>query len=490
MTQAVSRRNFLKSVGEGAAAAALSAWLPRLAAAGEGPDRLNVLFIGADDLRCELACYGRSHIHSQNIDRLAHEGVLFQRAYVQQAVCAASRASFLTGCRPDTTTVDYPYNDYFREEFLREHPTLHTYFHQRGYYARCLGKIHHGWVDDLARLSEPYFSGGKTGGGGWRGYVLPANIEKAEQGSPPPTEMADVADTGYRDGRVAEETVATLRRAAEQDKPFFLSVGFYKPHLPFAAPKRYWDLYDRDKIDLSPNPYIPDGAPPYAPASFELPSYEGQLCKDGAPVAPDTARLLRHAYYACVSFIDAQIGKVLDELERLGLRDNTVVMLWGDHGWHLGDNGCWGKHTNYERATHAPMIVSAPGFDNAGAVCDALVEYVDIFPTLTELSGLETPGYCEGLSMVPLLREPNREWKDAAFSQYPRGNMEGYAIRTDRYRYVEWRKKSDSALITRELYDHHIDGIESTSIAGRPENEALVAELAKRLRAGWRAALP
>jgi len=479
MTRAVSRRDFMRVLGAGLAVAAL----PELAFA-EGPDRPNILFIGADDLRCELNCYGRTHIHSPNIDRLARGGVLFQRAYVQQAVCAASRASFLTGCRPDTTGVDYPYNDKFRNEFLKTHPAIHTFFHRHGYYTRTLGKIHHGWVDDMGKLSEKHFSNG-----GARTYALP---EHNRQGRKPAVEMADVPDNAYADGRIADEVVATLRRAAQRQEPFCLNVGFYKPHLPFTAPKRYWDLYERDRIELSPNPYLPPGAPAYAAASYELPHYEEGMLKDGAPMSRQNALLLRHAYYACVSFVDAQIGKILDELERLGLRENTVIMLWGDHGWHLGDNGCWGKHTNFERATHAPLIVDAPGIAQ-GRTSDALVEYVDMFPTLCELAGLPVPTYMEGASLVPLLHEPDRAWKSAAFSQYPRGtSLEGYAIRTDRYRYVEWRRRTDQGYVVeaRELYDHKVDPLESVSIAAEPQNRALVARLAAKLQAGWRQALP
>ncbi|MFW6188890.1 MAG: sulfatase [Planctomycetota bacterium] len=488
MSRKFDRRDFLAGAGLGVAGAALGPYASLLQAVEGGTERPNVLFIGADDLRCELACYGRGHVHSPNIDRLAGQGLLFRRPYVQQAVCAASRASFLTGCRPDTTGVDYPYTDQFRDEFLKSHPSLHRFFHQHGFYTRTFGKIHHGWVWDMGGLSEKHFSGKSPGS--WRGYVLPENVEKPSE-KQPPVEMADVPDTAYRDGQVGEEVVRTLRRAAGQEKPFFLSVGFWKPHLPFTAPKKYWDLYDRDRIDLSPNPYIPDGAAPYHPVSYELPSYGWQLCKDGEPVPEEKARLLRHAYFACVSFIDAQIGKALEELERLGMRENTVVMLWGDHGWHLGDNGCWGKHTNFERATRAPMIVSAPGMPTDGRTSDALVEYVDIFPTLCELTGLAAPGYCEGISMAPLLKEPDRRWKSAAFSQYPRGgDLEGYAIRTDRYRYIEWRHKKSGKVDEVELYDHEADPLESDSIEDEPGADELMKRLSEKLHRGWRAALP
>jgi arylsulfatase A-like enzyme len=267
-----------------------------------------------------------------------------------------------------------------------------------------------------------------------------------------------------------------------------------KPHLPFNAPKKYWDLYERDEIELAPVPNKPLGAPDYALATFELPSYEGNYGTAQNPVPKDLARTLRHGYYACTSYIDAQVGKLLAVLDELDLWDNTIVMFWSDHGFHLGDQGAWGKHMNYEWSTRAPLIVAAPGVQG-GARCDALVEYVDMYPTLCDMAGLEKPAYLEGTSMVPLLKDPGREWKSAAFSQYHRGKgLEGYAIRTERYRYVEWLKKENGKPvgqpIGRELYDHQEDPEESVNIAGRPENAALVKRLSEQLATGWKAALP
>jgi iduronate 2-sulfatase len=492
MSQAINRRQFLSYAGAGLAGLALKP--STLLAAGEAKPK-NILLIGFDDLRCDLGCYGGKEVLSPNIDKFAAQGMMFSRAYVQQAVCSASRASFLTGCRPDTTTVDYPYNDYFRNEFLKTHPTLPTFFKNSGYHCRAFGKIHHGGVLDLGKLSEPYFNAGKRAP-----YALKANLDlmkKKKEGpgfTTPPTELADVPDNGYVDGRIADGAIETLRRWTKLEKPFCMSVGFMKPHLPWCAPKKYWDMYDRSKISLSPNPRKSRGAPSYAPATFELPIYDPPLGTKANPIDDDTARLLRHAYFACTSYVDAQFGKVMSELDRLGLRENTIVMLWSDHGWHLGDNGCWGKHTNYEWATRSPLIVSVPGMENVGAKCDALVEYVDMFPTLAELAGAETPKYLEGVSMTPLLADPKRKWKTAAFSQYPRGRtgeLEGYAIRTDRYRYVEWRRKKKDGTFrvqARELYDHQADPLERTSVARA--NPEVVKLLAARLQAGWKSELP
>jgi iduronate 2-sulfatase len=494
-----TRRDFLALAGAGALGAALPQWLQAADGAGESRGKLNVLFVGVDDLRCGLGCYGAEHIHSPHLDRLAQRGVLFERAYVQQAVCAASRASFLTGCRPDTTTVSYPYNDYFTKEFLPEHRTIPRFFHDRGYHCRGMGKLHHGGVLDMGVFPEPYYNGRADS----VRLALPEN-----QGKKPPTECADVPDEAYGDGALAVEAARTIHRWKDLDKPWCLSVGFYKPHLPFVAPKRYWDLYNRDDIPLSPSPNVPEGAPFYAPATWELPTYDGKLGSKGHPIDADTARLLRHGYFACTSYVDAQIGKVLAALDASGQRERTIVMFWSDHGWHLGDNGCWGKHTNFEWAARSPLIIDAPSLPRVsrGKASPALVEYVDMFPTLCEMTGQPKPGYLEGLSMTPLLQNPQRPWKSAAFSQYARwGNkpvLMGRSMRTDRYRYTEWQRTEHAAagaeafrgpagsVHTRELYDHRTDPQESKNLANAPDQKQTVEELSKNLAAGWRAALP
>jgi arylsulfatase A-like enzyme len=437
---------------------------------------LNVLWIGIDDLRCGLGCYGDKAVKSPHIDALARGGVTFRHAYVQQAVCAASRASFLTGCRPDTTTVDYPYNNYFRKKFLPEHPTVPTWFDRHGYFAQAGGKIHHGRPLDLAKLSGEYINTSR-GDPWWQGYANAENRAVAEnhrrkkaKQRPPAWEIGECDDEGYRDGRLASAAIEAMRSASRRDEPWFITPGFVKPHLPFCAPRKYWELYDRDEIDLAPCPHLPDGAPRYATVTYELPTYGGGYGRGNKPVTDDLARTLRHAYYACTSYIDAQVGRLLAALEELKLRDRTIVMLWSDHGWHLGDQGMWGKHVNYEWATRSPLIVSAPGRKGNGKHCDALVEYVDMFPTLCELTGVEAPDYLEGSSLVPFLDDPTKAGDKAAFSQYPRGGLEGYAVRTERYRYVEWRKKARTGrgeVVARELYDHRTDPHESVNVADK-----------------------
>jgi arylsulfatase A-like enzyme len=457
--------------------------------------RMNVLFVAVDDLRPELGCYGVKGIRSPAIDRLAARGTVFERAYCQQAVCSPSRTSLLTGCRPDTTRV-YDLETHFRKN-LPDVVTLPQHFKSHGYFTRSVGKIFHGGLDDAPSWSEPPPKAGRPM------YALPANkelvarkIEAAKDRefktasarynamTGPSTECADVADNAYSDGAIADAAIEMLRAA--KDKPFFLAVGFLKPHLPFIAPKTYWDLYRRDAIAAAPNPFAPDGASRFAlPDWGELRAYS-DIPRTG-PLPEEQARVLKHGYYACVSYMDAQLGRVLDELDRLGLRETTVVVLWGDHGWKLGDHGAWCKHTNFEIDTRAPLICAAPGRKGAGRPSRALVEFVDLYPSLCELAGLPLPPHLEGTSFTPLLDAPDRPWKPAAFSQYPRGPVMGHTMRTDRFRFTRWIAK-DGTESARELYDHRADPQENRNIAEAPGNRAQVAELTAQMQAGWKAA--
>ncbi|MEA2067748.1 MAG: sulfatase [Verrucomicrobiota bacterium] len=443
-----------------------------------------MLLIIADDLRPELGCYGADYMVTPNIDKLAEAGTLFERAYVQQPVCTASRASFLTGLRPDQTGSDYPYSIYTVEELLEgNRPSIMRHFMNQGYYVRGLGKLHHGYEEHFTEKSVQ----------NWLPQYVDAEMNKMKKKDRVPYECADVPDETYQDGFHTAEAVKTLRRMAKQDKPFFLGLGLWKPHLPWCAPKKYWDLYDRDKIPLSPNPEHPLNSPDYSTDYCNLQKYQlpdspnNQLVGD-----PEVARTMKHAYAACVSYMDANVGKMLAELDALGLRENTVVMLISDHGWHLGDQDHWGKSTNFENSTRAPMILSAPGF-RPGQRTKALVEYVDVFPSLCEAAGVDVPDYLEGNSVMPLLKDPSRKWKAAAFSQYPRGwpkaKFEGYSIRTDRYHYVQWREL-DGSFKDHELYDHKNDPIESVNVVNDPEYKSVVEKLKKQMAAGWKDALP
>lgn len=445
----------------------------------------NVVLLISDDLRPELGCYGADHMITPNIDRLAEDGTLFERAYVQQPVCSASRASFLTGLRPDQTGSDYPYSIYTVHELLEgDRPSIPRYFMNQGYHVRGIGKIHHwGYYEDF---SEPSYIADLPK------YTNPELNEKKKD-ERIPYESADVPDESYQDGANTAEAIDTLRRMAKQDKPFFLALGFFEPHLPWCSPTKYWDLYDPESIPLSPNPEHPENAPNYATFFCNLQKYYLPESSNDLIISdPEVARTMKHAYAASVSFMDANVGKILTELDALGLRDDTVVMLISDHGWHLGDQDHWGKSTNFENSNLAPMIVSAPGF-TPGQRTDALVEYVDVFPTLCELADIEVPVYLEGNSVAPLLVDPEREWKSAAFSQYPRGypkaDFEGYTIRSDRYRYVQWREL-DGSFKSHELYDHENDPIESINVVNEPEYIEAVAELQRKLDAGWKSALP
>ena len=456
----------------------------------------NVLFIGVDDLRAELGAYGSPMAVTPHLDKLAENSVVFQRAYVQQAVCSASRASFLTGLRPDTTGADYPYSEYFVNEVLPKYPSLSSYFFSQGYFTRNLGKVHHGLQEHLSeREYQPPFI---------PHYQLPENIEAGKaypNGRGPTTpayEAADLPDANYKDGKVAREVIATLKRYQNSGKeaPFFLAAGFYKPHLPFVAPKRYFDLYDPNTIQLPNNYQLDTSQHAVSTAHYALKKYLGPSTETRKQLPKPYAHELIHAYLACVSFVDAQIGLILESLEELGLSRDTIVVFWSDHGWHLGEQGMWGKTTNFENATRAPLMIKVPHLVRKGSHSRALVEYVDLYPTLLELTGHEIPSYLEGTSLVPLLKEPNRSWKSAAFSQFPRGNsIEGYAIRTDRYRYVAWHRKNPGTvergvLAYRELYDHQIDPLESMNLADHQNYIAIEEALSAQLYAGWKAALP
>ena len=304
-------------------------------------------------------------------------------------------------------------------------------------------------------------------------------------------EKVDGPDNSLHDGELGDMAVAAIQAMKDKKEPFFLAVGFIKPHLPFNAPRKYWDLYDPAKIPLAVNPFPQKGAPKYAvPPGGELRSYSG--VPKGWPIQEDFARTLKHGYYAAISYVDAQVGRMLDELDRQGLRENTIIILWGDHGWKLGEHQAWAKHSNVEDDTRAPLILSVPGMAKAGGATNALVEFVDIYPTLAELAGLPRPAHLEGTSFKPLLDQPDRPWKSAAFSQFPRGKaLMGYTMRTDRYRYTKWVNRKDPAKVDAvELYDHQTDPQENTNLAKAPAKREIIADLDKKWQAGWKAGVP
>jgi len=493
MNKNLTRRSFLAAVAAAAPALGPALAMARREARSRKP---NVLFIAVDDLRPQLRCYGREQIISPNIDRLAAEGLLFERTYCQQAVCAPSRASILSGTRPDTTKI-YDLGTPLRKA-MPEVLTLPEHFKNNGYQTLSIGKIYHHPDDDAQGWTVRPYRAGTFPEGPWkgRGYLTEQAIAQMERynrahpgmkGRGPAFEAADVPDEAYPDGANTVHAIEQLRRF--KDRAFFLAMGFYKPHLPFNAPKKYWDMYDRSKIKLAENPFIPKNAPSYATTNWgELRNYYG-IPKKG-PCPDELARQLIHGYYACVTYIDALIGRLLDELDRLDLRKNTVIILWGDHGWKLGEHASWCKHTNFELDTHAPMILSIPGMKTAGQRTAALTEYVDIYPTLCQACGLSIPAHLEGISVMPLVEDPERPWKKAAFSQYPRGKVMGYSMRTDRFRYTQWQERKTGKVLARELYDHLKDPDENVNVAGEPEYAEHTRRLSRMLAAGWRAAVP
>jgi choline-sulfatase len=464
--------------------------------ASRGP---NILFIAVDDLRPELGCYGNKHIKSPNIDRLAKRGVTFTRAYCQQAVCNPSRASLMTGLRPDSTRV-WDLVTHFRDT-IPDVVTLPQYFRKHGYYAVAYGKIYHNSLPDLESWDEPnhwpkkarpWSAQSRQRLAAYRSKMRKAGATEAaiRRMRAPATDDEDVADNGRPDGEIADQAIAALKELANKDQSFFLAVGFIYPHLPWTAPRRYWELYDADQLPLADNSFLPKKAPPMAMNTmYELRDYM-DFADTPSPnkglLEIDQRRRLKHGYYAAVSFVDAQIGRLLAELDRAALRDETIVVLWGDHGWKLGEHGSWCKQTNYELDVRVPLILHAPRARSNGRTSTALVEFIDIYPTLCELAGLQLPKHLQGESLVPLLQDPTRTFKEAAFSQFRRWHegteYMGYAMRTGRYRYVEWLNRRNAETVATELYDHESDPQENTNIAGDPRHSNLVSELSRAMR--------
>ncbi|MBC8344254.1 MAG: sulfatase, partial [Bacteroidetes bacterium] len=494
----------------------------------EEKQRPNILYISIDDPHPDLGCYGSTYIKTPNIDKLARSGVAFNNAYCQQAVSNPSRASIMTGLRPDSTRVWDLYTKL--RDNLPDVVTMPQYFMKNGYRTAAIGKIYHNNIPDTLSWSEPklYIDGFPFDPDAV--YLNEENLQLVEEKKKRlvdegkqeryidqfgkwyiktvATECTEKDEDGYFDSRQTDVAIAKLKEYKNMDKPFFFGVGYYRPHLPFNAPKKYWDLYERDSIPLANNPFLPENMPKMAMNNMlELLRYDDML---GMPnsfegqIPEAKQRELIHGYYASVSYIDAQVGRLMDALDELGLAENTIVVLWSDHGWKLGEHNGWSKMTNYELDTRIPLIVRAPEFQGNGSSTDAFVELVDIFPALCDLCGLDTPNNLHGTSFKPILENPDMEWKSAAFSQYLRGRYHpaegekeymGYAMRTRQYKYVEWYEWDPGNnipldLIDTELYDYQSDPGENTNVAGNRENINVVDELSKQLKAGWRAAKP
>ena len=493
----------------------------------------NVLFIAVDDLRTELGTYGHSQVMTPNFDSLASKSLVFDRAYCQVAVCSPSRTSLLTGRRPDTNHVWRISADEYWRKFTNA-TTIPQYFKENGYISVGMGKVFHpgapnGDDDSAYSWSLPY-------------YHSPLQPEYGGNQTSSWWAFDGFEDNQLPDGQIADNAIKALQELKQNrpngdDHPFFLAVGFHKPHLPFYAPAKYFDNYPAvDQIKLADNPDVPVDFPPIARAICGInrykdvkplfpnvsachtdvkASFSGQECR----IPNSKARELRRAYYACVSYTDAQIGRVLSELESQGFADETVIVLWADHGWQLGEHNHWCKFTNFEDATHVPFMIRVPGVTDEGMRTQALVELIDIFPSVTELAGLNVPPLCpedneklltciEGSSVVPLLKNPHQQWKKAAFSQYPRpasgmsvipnepafpANSDGeavmgYTIRVDTYRFTEWYRFDHSTATPdfndiwgTELYNHTqlvvFFNDENVNLAGKPQMKSLVEDL-------------
>jgi iduronate 2-sulfatase len=514
-----------------------------LAFTSNAADKPNILFIAIDDLRPELGCYGSEAVLSPNLDQLASKGLRFDRAYCQEAICSPSRASLLSGLRPDQTGITHNYVQF--RELNPDVITLPQHFMAHGYETVSSGKIFHRPGDDPQSWSRmpavkktPYQKPKYT-------FADPKNHElhmqqkkemfekygeasKRGLASGPAYESYDVPDHAYIDGWNTEVAIATLKDmvATNKEKPFFLALGFKLPHLNWVAPKKYWDLYDREKIALPEQTEGPsNGARIGLHPSFEL-RVRANVPKIG-PMGDELSRTLLHAYYASVSYVDANIGKMIAALKAAGVSDNTIIIVWGDHGWHLGDMGIWGKATNYEIATRVPLIISTPEMKAKGEGTNALVELVDIYPTLCELAGIPNPDHIVGKSFAPLLEDADQEWKDSALSQFPspalrewaanplsaemretffgplieevegriieqhgeqwdrdlfENHLMGYSLRTNRYRVVTWLDSRNPKVepVFVELFDHDKDPKETVNVA--EDNPAVVKELSAKVQ--------
>ncbi len=453
-------------------------WLS-LAVVISAADRPNVLFIAVDDLRPQLNCYGRQQMISPNIDALAARGVLFERAYCMVPTCGASRAALMTSVRPARDR--FVTHLAWAEKEAAEAIPLHKQFQAAGYTTISLGKVFHhtadhadGWSSPPWRSSKPSYHNQQQAKAD-----LAENKkrwpEKKKWGSAP-FEASDDDDSEYQDGDCANRAIEQLQEFAKTpEQSFFLAVGFLKPHLPFNAPQKYWDLYDAAQIDLPENYYPPKDAPDGAVHnSGELRQYA--KIHPSAPVDEATAREMIHGYYACVSFTDAQIGRVIQSLDNLGLGQNTIVVLWGDHGWQLGEHGMWNKHSCFETSMHAPLIVAAPNRADirAGGRVRGLTEFVDIYPSLCELSGLDIPKHVQGSSFVPQMIDPSLPGKPYAVGRFGAGDT----IRSDKLRYSEYTTPKGE-ITGKMLYDQGSDPAENTNIASqRGQN---VDQLSKQL---------
>ena len=458
--------------------------LSAIRAAPAAEKKLNVLFVAVDDMNNDLGCYGHPFVKSPNIDRLAKMGVKFDRSYCQFPLCSPSRSSLMTGLRPGTTKV-YDLQYRFRTG-MPDVVTLPQMFMNAGYYAARVGKIYHyGNPNDIGTsgLDDPK---------SWNHFVNPAGRDKTvlendvinytpkRQGLG--AAMAFLSDlTGtdeqHTDGKVAIEGIKLIEE--HKDKPFFLAIGFYKPHTPYIAPKKYFDMYPMDKIQLPQEPaeHLKNVPKPALASTVPWPN---------CGVTPDQARECKQAYYAAISFVDAQIGKLLDTMDKHKLWDDTIVVFWSDHGYHLGEHGLWMKQSLFEESARVPLVIIAPGAKGNGKSCARTVEFIDLYPTLADLAGLQPPKNLEGASLKPLLEDPTAKWDRPAYTQVQRNGFPGYSVRTERYRYTEW----DDGKKGSQLYDHDADPHEFVNLVDDPKQTKIVEEMKVLVKKNWPVRVP
>jgi iduronate 2-sulfatase len=458
-------------------------------------DKLNVLFIAADDMRPQLGCYGDTTVKSPNLDALAKRGMLFNRSYVQQALCSPSRISLLSGRYPATTKI-FEIGRPLRAT-MPDITTLPQHFKNNGYQTRSFGKIYHVGIDDDASWTVPawhskqprtsaatqaavakYVADAKA-----KGIEIPQKGKGNRNSAIPAFEAVDCNDEDLLDGDCASNAIVQLREYAKHtDQPFFLAVGFANPHVPWIAPKKYFDLYDPAQLVLTKNEFLPTGAPRFAATSgTDFYWYKDVPQVTGDKLPEEYKRACLQGYFAAISYVDAQVGRLLATLDETGLAKNTVIVFWSDHGYYMGEHTWWGaKHNNYEGATRNCLIISQPSQKTAGKTTDSLAQSVDLAPTLTEICDLPPHAGFEGTSLAAILEDPSRDVNNAAYSWYPKSGYLGLAMRTDKWRYVEWTKPGEPTM--REMYNMVHDPQNDVNVAGKPEHQQVMDSLSRRMR--------
>jgi iduronate 2-sulfatase len=455
-------------------------------------DRYNVVFIAADGLRpSALSCYGNQFAKTPNLDKLAKRSLLFRNAFTQQASCAPSRASLMTGLRPDTLKINSG-NVHFRSVFP-DIITMPQLFKQNGYHTQAFGLVSHAhpaqpddvsWTTPERLLDIPKRDE----------YLLPSNrvrgfIDRMEKGTA--TESVEAPDNAYQDGQVTQLAIESLDSI--RNKPFFIGVGFKRPHLPYTCPKKYWDLYDRKSIPLPADKNFPDCTPQQAALRYAWSDSGGEMraytdMPKKGPLTDDQMREVLHGYYASVSYVDHQVGRLMQALDSLQLTEKTIIVLWADHGIHLGERGLWGKNDVTDDATRIPLFISVPGMKHAGEQTNALVETVDVYPTLAGLCNLQSPQGLQGTSFLPLLDQPGRIWKEAIFNRYPRSKdkVMSYSVRSAGYRYSEYVELASGKVLDVELYDVIKDPLGYNNLVADRKFKDIMVHHQHLLKKGWR----